>query len=278
MNERHHNNSQGDNSQRDKSQIAGSFSRQSDVYAEEAVLQNSLDERICRTLSGRVPSLERVLDAGCGTGYLLSLLCDALPQAELTGVEIAPGMIAAARKRLGADADMVRWVLADLDWWRPTEKFDAVTCNYVLQWTGDPGAVIKTFGDSLHFGGTLVLAVPIAGSFCELNSAYQQTIGHPLEAVRLFSSDFYVDAMKSAGLETFEIDVRELVVSYPSAVEALRSFHRIGAVYRDPSRGAGLSVRLMRRLLDCYERLCHDDSEHRCRVTHRYLFAAAAKR
>ncbi|HEY6494594.1 MAG TPA: class I SAM-dependent methyltransferase [Trebonia sp.] len=55
------------------------------------------------------PAPLRVLDVGCGTGYLLRRLAARCPQAdELTGVDPAPAMITAAREA-GTDGRL-RWV------------------------------------------------------------------------------------------------------------------------------------------------------------------------
>ena len=49
-----------------------------------------------------VPAPRRVLDVGCGTGYVLRQLADRLPAAtELAGIDPAPGMIRVARDSTG---------------------------------------------------------------------------------------------------------------------------------------------------------------------------------
>lgn len=49
-------------------------------------------------ISGITP--ENILDVGCGTGRLLKKAADCWPQARLTGIDPADGMIAAARRAL----------------------------------------------------------------------------------------------------------------------------------------------------------------------------------
>jgi trans-aconitate methyltransferase len=56
-----------------------------------------------------VPALRRVLDVGCGTGYLLGRLSARAPQAEvLAGIDAAPTMIEAARVAAQRLYDLLR--------------------------------------------------------------------------------------------------------------------------------------------------------------------------
>ena len=73
-----------------------------------------------------VPAPRRILDVGCGTGYLLGRLAARAPQAEvLAGIDAAPAMIEVARA--AAADDRTRFVMGtaeQLPW--PTETFDLV--------------------------------------------------------------------------------------------------------------------------------------------------------
>jgi malonyl-CoA O-methyltransferase len=52
-----------------------------------------------RAALGQYP---RVLEIGCGTGFLSEALLARLPAASLTATDIAPAMLERARQRLGA--------------------------------------------------------------------------------------------------------------------------------------------------------------------------------
>jgi ubiquinone/menaquinone biosynthesis C-methylase UbiE len=73
-----------------------------------------------------VPASRRILDVGCGTGYLLSRLAARAPQAEvLAGIDAAPAMIEVAKG--AATDDRVRFVAGTaerLPW--PAATFDLV--------------------------------------------------------------------------------------------------------------------------------------------------------
>ena len=58
------------------------------------------------------PSPRRILDVGCGTGYLLGRLAARAPQAEvLAGIDAAPAMIEVARAPLLTVGCVLWWAL-----------------------------------------------------------------------------------------------------------------------------------------------------------------------
>lgn len=96
-----------------------------------------------------------VLDLGCGTGKHLAAIHAAFPQAQLTGLDTAAGMLAVARQRL-PDAT---WVHADATQRLPFDdaSFDAVTCQYVDQHLPDRATLIAEVRRVLRPGGRFAL-------------------------------------------------------------------------------------------------------------------------
>ncbi|MFA7429878.1 MAG: methyltransferase domain-containing protein [Rhodospirillaceae bacterium] len=74
--------------------------------------------------AGGLPLDARIIDVGGGASRLVDALLDAGYSA-LTVLDIAPAALDAARARLGARADAVQWVAADITAWSPTTPFDA---------------------------------------------------------------------------------------------------------------------------------------------------------
>jgi len=98
----------------------------------------------------------RVLDAGCGDGYLARFLAGR--GARVTGIDISPRLIEAAR---GMDpAGQISYRVADLT--RPlpglADAFDAVASCLVLNDLRDYRGFAATLGAVLKPGGRLVLA------------------------------------------------------------------------------------------------------------------------
>ncbi len=105
-----------------------------------------------------VPAPRRMLDVGCGTGYLLSRLAARAPQAEvLAGIDAAPAMIEVAKG--AATDDRVRFVTGTaerLPW--PAATFDLVVSTTSFDHWADQGAGLAQCAQVLAPGGCLVLA------------------------------------------------------------------------------------------------------------------------
>jgi len=99
----------------------------------------------------------RVLDVGCGTGYLLRLLAERCPQAtELAGIDPAPSMIEAAEQAAG---DRLRFTVGAAERLPyPDGVFDLVVSTTSFDHWADQRAGVGECARVLVPGGHLVLA------------------------------------------------------------------------------------------------------------------------
>jgi len=100
----------------------------------------------------------RVLDIGCGPGYLLRAFRER--GWEVQGTELSEASAAHAREALGIPVH----VGPAEAWPWPEGHFDAVVLWHVLEHWPDPGAVIRRVGRLLRPGGILAVGVPNFGS------------------------------------------------------------------------------------------------------------------
>jgi ubiquinone/menaquinone biosynthesis C-methylase UbiE len=104
-----------------------------------------------------VPAPRRILDVGCGTGYLLGRLAARVPQAEvLAGIDAAPAMIAVARAAAGHRPRLVVGTAEQLPW--PAAAFDLVVSTTSFDHWADQRAGVAECARVLAPGGCLVLA------------------------------------------------------------------------------------------------------------------------
>jgi len=128
----------------------------------------------------------RVLDLGCGTGSLLFRLADALPNAELTGIDVSAANIATAeRNASGKFGGRVRFAISDYLAYRDA-PFDLIVSDGVLHLIAAPtDTLIRKLAADLVPGGLLICDLPYD---CAYNRAFS-VVRRMLRAVRSSFSD-----------------------------------------------------------------------------------------
>jgi ubiquinone/menaquinone biosynthesis C-methylase UbiE len=98
----------------------------------------------------------RVLDAGCGEGYLTRKL--ALSGANALGVDSSRNLIDAARHLVPSGANSPAFEVQDVNNLRlDSDSFDLVVCNHLMNDLPDPTSPIQEFSRVLRPGGRLAV-------------------------------------------------------------------------------------------------------------------------
>lgn len=112
-----------------------SWDRMQERYLVKRTERFELIARLLRETQGRGGT---VLDLGCGTGSLMLTALEALPEAEVVGVDFDPALLWLAKARLARFGDRSRLVLADLrssSWTREVPSpLDAAVSATALHW------------------------------------------------------------------------------------------------------------------------------------------------
>lgn len=108
----------------------------------------------------------RVLDLGAGTGLLTAVLAGALPNAELTLLDEAPGMLAQAKERLADIAGRLTLIEGDLFTDFPDGPFDVIASGLAIHHLdpADQARVYALAREHLAPGGVFVNAEQLRGS------------------------------------------------------------------------------------------------------------------
>jgi trans-aconitate 2-methyltransferase len=97
----------------------------------------------------------RIVDLGCGPGNVTALLKERWPQAEITGVDNSPEMLAMAGKISG-----IEWQLADIAAWRAPHPFNVVFSNATLHWLDAHERLFPRLMRAVSPGGALAVQMP----------------------------------------------------------------------------------------------------------------------
>jgi SAM-dependent methyltransferase len=177
--------------------------------------------RVLRAAIERLPlgPDARLLDAGCGSGRTLD---DLARYGRVSGVDLSPEAVAAARQRGHADVHLGR--VEEMPF--PDDTFDVVTCLDVIEHTPDDGATFAELRRVTRPGGLLIATVP---AYQGLWSWHDEVNLH----FRRYDSSSLRAAARSAGLEVVGDTHFNGLLLAPAAAVRLAQRRRRGHAHSD---------------------------------------------
>ena len=118
---------------------------------------------------------ETVLDAGCGSGRITQALIERLPRGRVIAVDESPSMIAAARERLGPEADLRVGDLLELELEQPV---DAILSTATFHWIADHERLFARLRAALAPGGRLLAQCGGEGNIDILRGQANEVLAH----------------------------------------------------------------------------------------------------
>jgi len=163
--------------QRNKQQVARSFSRAAVTYDAVAGLQRRIGEQLLSWLIEHNPpqKVATLLDLGSGTGYFAQPLARAFPAARVISLDLAEGMLRFAQEagqgEMFCAGDAESLPFAD-------NSLDSVFSSLAVQWCENHSAVLTEILRTLKPGGVAAIATLGVGTMAELQQAWQGVDGY----------------------------------------------------------------------------------------------------
>lgn len=152
-----------------QARVAHAFSRAAPRYDALATAQRQIGQRLWDSLPANA---RNVLDVGCGTGYWTHRLAERYPAAQLTGLDLAPGMLEQARQRYG---ERIHWQTGNATAMPFDDRaFDLVFSNLAVQWCLDISAVMDEIYRVLTLSGQAHITTLLPGTLEEIAFAWQR--------------------------------------------------------------------------------------------------------
>ncbi|WP_227369370.1 methyltransferase domain-containing protein [Halomonas sp. M20] len=227
--------------------VARAFSRAAPRYLELASAQARLGE----TLWPLLPQAARtVLDLGCGPGHWSARLAAHYPAARVWGLDLAPGMLAEARRRHG---DHASWLCADATALPlASGSMDLVFSNLALQWCPRPEQALREIRRVLRPGGLALINTLGPGTLAEVARAWSEA-GRTGGVLAFDGAERHLAGARRAGFRHVELQAQRRRFHYADFGAVRASIKGVGAQVARP--GARLGRADLVRAEERYEAL-----------------------
>jgi malonyl-CoA O-methyltransferase len=214
-----------------KQSIGRAFGGAARSYEDSARVQRLASEHLADRIAALpLPPRPRVLEIGCGTGFLTAALRPLLPDAQLVVSDLSPAMVATCR---AAQPDALYLVM---DGERPCfahASFDLVCCSLVAQWFEDLDGALAHLCRLLRPGGHLAFSTLLSDALNEWRQAHDE------EGLAVGAPDFAAPAeLQHFSCEGARLALTEerVVERYDDGAAFVRTLKSIGAGTPRPGR------------------------------------------
>ncbi|WP_196140279.1 malonyl-ACP O-methyltransferase BioC [Aliikangiella sp. G2MR2-5] len=260
----------------EKKLIAKAFSDAAEQYDDFAFLQKEVADRTFERLGYMRIKPKAILDVGCGTGYCSRYLRDSFKRAKVTGVDIAPGMIAKASQQQSLFRK-IDYQVADVDSLPfKDNQFDLVFSSLTIQWLPDLKKTFTELHRVLKPGGLLIFSTLGPDTLTELKQSWQQ-VDSDIHVNSFLDMHIVGDEVFNASFENTVMDRDIITLTYQTMKGLMTDLKAIGAHNINDKRSRGLMGKgKFQKLSDAYEKFRWESGE--LPATYEVIYGHAWKR
>jgi malonyl-CoA O-methyltransferase len=248
-------------------EVRRSFDEAVASYDEHAYLQREIADRLFERLDYIKVQPQRILELGCGTGYVTQKLLAHYPESSVVALDLADGMCRYAQRQIPQPTLMARmfgkraptsFVCANAEQIPlADESMDFVISNLTLQWCD----VEKVSGEAMRVlkpNGLFMFTSFGPDTLGELRAAFRRVDDKP--HVNTFVDMHDVgDMLLAAGFSDPVMDQETITITYSELKTLLRELKGIGAHNVLPQRDNGLMGKgRWHALVNAYEHFRQD--------------------
>jgi malonyl-CoA O-methyltransferase len=260
-----------------KQGIRRNFARRARSYDRHAGMQRRMAHGLAAAVGEALPRAGRILEIGCGTGYLTGLIRQANREARLVALDLDAALVDASRRRLGPEAG-VAWLVADGE--APLRgEYDLIIANATFQWFTQPGETLSALYRNLAPGGVLAFSTLGPQTFQELADSLDRAARSlnldmlpPIPAQGFGDRKTWSDRLYRAGFPQVRLTREMATTTFPSVKEFLRALQATGATNPRPGH---YSPRLLQALMAAYQ--AHYGRDGVIPVSYEMIWAVAEK-
>lgn len=261
--------------------VKRAFSGSAKSYDEHAVLQREIGDRLMAHLDFIKLAPKRILDIGCGTGYVTRQLTERYKKADVVALDLAEPMVCTTRaahgfrlpwngKRLHVCSDGASLPFAE-------GSFDLVVSNLAMQWVPEPMLMMQEMRRVLAPGGLILFSTFGRRTLNELRQALVDINPERAGLVLPFPDVTSLgNSLLELAVELPVTDTDLFTLTYPDTMALVRELKGLGASSSAIShRPGGLYGRKMLKQLDEHYRARYAMEDGRVRASFEALYAHA---
>ena len=236
-----------------KTDVADSFSKAANSYDGAAAMQRDIASQLLKHLqtADKREQVQRLLDLGCGTGFMAETFLRQNLAKEIIGADLAEGMVSFAQEHHGnqalwmcADAEKLPFAAGSLDW---------VFSSFALQWCPDLQKAFSQVHRCLTFQGKFAGSMPGAGTLMELQQSWK-AVDEYTHVNEFITAEAIEEKLKNVGFKSVTIHKETIVLEYDSVKALMAELKAIGAHNMNGDRSKGLTGKSkLKSLFNSYE-------------------------
>lgn len=248
-----------------KQLVARRFNRSVTTYQQYASVQKEMAAHLMANLPAG-GKIRRILEVGCGTGYLTRLLASRYYSAEIIAIDIAEKMITQAREL--NDSPRVRFLVGDAEEAENLQQLapvDLIVSNATIQWLATPEQTVSIWHDLLKPGGLLIASTFGPHTFRELRKAFAVVESdHDLppsqHVLSMKTKQEWQQILTSGGFHVQKPEECLRPFVYENCRAFFRSIKATGANYSESNHAWSKERTLLLDVLNRYDRMFRTDA------------------
>ena len=228
--------------------IARHFSKASGRYAREAEAQRRFAEK----LDSRLPLLPdgaRILEIGCGTGFLTELLMKRYPTCALEGIDISAAMLGRVQAATAENAGLLRLHHGDIRNFSFSRQFELVTSCSAIHWIPPYEDLFTRVYDLLAENGCFFFSMMLQGTLGELHELRRELFPHKVPRAEMPTFAEVSANLAKAGFAVSTSEKDNVIIRYSNATSFFECIRGAGLTGGAFSTGAAPLTRTELRLL-----------------------------
>ncbi len=151
----------------DKKTIAKNFSSSAQSYLKQASIQQDVGKRMIHWILKK-NSFQKILDIGCGPGFLSFLLASKMKHGFIKAIDFSPGMIDYAKKNYYHP--LIEYSIEDIEFFSEPVLYDLIVSNACFHWLADLEKTFFVLKKKLEKNGKLFFSLYLENSYHEIRN------------------------------------------------------------------------------------------------------------